>query len=446
MRIFISHSHQDKAEVDQIINRLTNAGHVVRVGDMFLNPGDDILKKIQSEISAADAFIFVVSENSLKSKWVQKEFSYVTLGELPSHGVRIIPVILDGSPVPSYLASYLYLDLSKDRAHGIDLLIRSLEDIRDNREPSPAQRNSQLNETLDAHILKLSLALNSGRLTLVCGAGVSVGAGVPVWNDLLLSLLKSMVDRLSSNKSLNIDESSAEEFSRTYGASSLILGKYLRNNLSEDFGVEIRDALYARDPKTCDLIDSIIDLSRPKRIGSPLDSIITFNFDALIEENLSKNNIPNRAIYSEAVRHDPSELPIYHVHGYLPRQGDIPKDLDIVFSEDAYHSQFIDPFSWSNLTQLTKLSQNTCLLVGISLTDPNLRRLLDVAWRKTPGEAPRHYIIRKAPKFSGKKDVVGDLAKYLEEQDANALGINVIWVNDFSDISGIIRAICAVGA
>ncbi len=445
MRIFISHSHQDKAEVDQIIKRLTDAGHMVRGGDMFLRPGDDILKKIQSEISAADAFIFVVSENSLKSKWVQKEFSYVTLSELPRRGIRIIPVILDSSPVPSYLASFIYLDMSKDRTHGIDLLIRSLEDIRDNREPSPAQINSQLHETLDAHISKLGLALKSGRLTLVCGAGVSVGAGVPVWNELLLNLLESMVERLSSNRSLNIDQGSAEEFSRTYGASSLILGKYLRNNLSEDFGVEIRDALYARDPKTCELIDSIVDLSRPKRIGSPLDSIITFNFDALIEENLTKNNIPNRAIYSEAVRHDPSELPVYHVHGFLPRQGDVPKDSDIVFSEDAYHSQFIDPFSWSNLIQLNKLSQNTCLLVGISLTDPNLRRLLDVAWRKVSGETPRHYIIKKAPKFSGKGAVVSDLAKYLEEQDANALGINVIWVDEFSDISRIINAICAVG-
>jgi hypothetical protein len=34
------------------------------------------------------------------------------------------------------------------------------------------------------------------------------------------------------------------------------------------------------------MIDAISDLARPQRDGKPLDSIITFNFDSLIEENL----------------------------------------------------------------------------------------------------------------------------------------------------------------
>ena len=44
--------------------------------------------------------------------------------------------------------------------------------------------------------------------------------------------------------------------------------------------------------------------------------------------------------------------------------------MEVVFSEDAYHSQFMEPFSWSNLIQLNKLGQSTCLFVGLSLTDP----------------------------------------------------------------------------
>jgi hypothetical protein len=211
--------------------------------------------------------------------------------------------------------------------------------------------------------------------------------------------------------------------------------------LGNDFGKKVRDALYSAKPTSCDLIDAIVDLSRPQRDGKPLDSIVTFNFDSLVEEHLTTATILNRAIYTEAIKHDPNELPVYHVHGYLPRTGKIPDETDIVFSEDAYHSQFIDPFSWSNLIQLNKLTQNTCLFVGVSLTDPNLRRLLDVAWRKNPDKTLSHYILKKRPRFGAIDDVLDDLARLLEEQDANALGINVIWVDDYNEIPRLLRSI-----
>jgi hypothetical protein len=288
-------------------------------------------------------------------------------------------------------------------------------------------------ETRAAHVASLRQALRRGRLTLVCGAGASVEAGIPAWGDLLVRLLESMMERISKDYSLNLGTKAAGEFQRRNGGSSLILGKYLKNNLGHDFEAEVRNALYVSEPVQSPLIGSIIQLSRPQRDGRPLDSIITFNFDGLIEENLSANTIPNKPIFSEAINHDSNEIPVYHVHGYLPRTGPIPLGTDLVFSEDAYHTQFIDPFSWSNLIQLNKLTQNTCLFVGISLTDPNMRRLLDVAWRKNPDKNLTHYIVKRLPKFS-EGDVLDEVSKLLEEQDANELGLNVVWVNDFPEI------------
>ncbi|MFM7976803.1 MAG: SIR2 family protein, partial [Pirellula sp.] len=149
-------------------------------------------------------------------------------------------------------------------------------------------------------------------------------------------------------------------------------------------------------------------------------------------------NIKNKSIYSEAIDHDPSDLPVYHVHGFLPRTATIPTENELVFSEDAYHSQFIEAFSWSNLVQLNKLTQNTCLLVGISLTDPNMRRLLDVAWRKNPSKTPAHFIAKRLPK-SGGGDMIDQVSKLLEEQDANALGLNVVWMEDYDELPGILN-------
>lgn len=447
MRVFISHSIHDEGKVQPIVNALIQAGHEVIGMGSRPQKGEDIFKFMQSEVSSVDVFILAISENSLKSQWVQKEFSFVTLKELRSRKVGIISVILDKVAIPGYLLNYLALDLSRDPEIALRQLVSALGESKDkkpsNKNASKVieQKTIRSQENHDNQISDLRSALRSGRLTLVCGAGVSVGAGIPVWNDLLLKLLKSMIDRLSNNHALDIGENAAEEFNKRHGANSLILGKYLKNNLADDFSKEVRDALYSGNPTSCDLIDAIVELSRPQRDGRPLDSIVTFNFDALIEENLQARNVSNRAIYSEAIKHDPNELPIYHVHGFLPRSGDVSQETEIVFSEDAYHSQFIDPFSWSNLIQLNKLTQNTCLLVGISLTDPNLRRLLDVSWRKSPDKKIGHYVIKKMPDFEKSDAVLSNLAKLLEEQDANALGINVIWVKEYSEIPRILRAI-----
>ena len=51
---------------------------------------------------------------------------------------------------------------------------------------------------------------------------------------------------------------------------------------------KIRNELYISNPKTCDIIEAIVDLARPRRESKSLDSIITFNFDSLVEENLEK--------------------------------------------------------------------------------------------------------------------------------------------------------------
>lgn len=441
MRVFISHSHQDKPTVELIVNRLKQAGHEVWVDHLKLKPGDNISRKIQDGIASADAFLVVVSANSLTSKWVLQEFSSLALSELSKREPKIIPILLDDSAVPSYLSNYLYIDLSRDIAVGLDALVRSLEIVQRKEAKTPRRSTEQRTDSRSSQLSGLGGALKAGRLTLVCGAGISVDAGIPVWNQLLLQLLESMIERLSKDHSLNLGCNAAEEFNKRHGASSLILGKYLKNNLGKDFGKKVRDSLYVAKPSTCALIDAIVDLSRPQRDGKPLDSIVTFNFDALIEENLTTANILNRAIYTEAIKHDPNELPVYHVHGYLPRTGKIPDETDIVFSEDAYHSQFIDPFSWSNLIQLNKLTQNTCLFVGVSLTDPNLRRLLDVAWRKNPDKTLSHYIIKKLPRFGDADDVLDDLARLLEEQDANALGINVIWVENYNEIPALLRTV-----
>jgi hypothetical protein len=437
MKVFISYTQEDKNYASLIADKLRDAGHDVWYDKWALHVGDNVVQKINEGLKDTDALIVIVSKNALRSKWVMHEFSAIALGDLSSEKSRIIPVLVDKSSVPQYLARYEYVDLTIDIEGGIQRIISALS-----KKPSKrAIAKQDKKRTYDTAIVALSQALHAGRLTLICGAGISIDAGIPSWNELLVRLLGSMMKRISQDQSIPLDNVTPDEFQRRYGPSALVVGKYLKSNLGNDFIPQVRDALYSENPTSCDLIDIIVEFVRPQRDGKPLESIITFNFDGLIEEQLEKHKIRHKAISSEGIRSRLNELPIFHVHGYLPRKGKIGKDSEIVFSEDAYHSQFIDPFSWSNLIQLNKLSQNTCLFIGLSLTDPNLRRLLDVANRKNPSRNLNHFIVKKMPNSSNNSDTLDQLAFLLEEQDANELGLNVIWVEDFKDIPKLLANI-----
>jgi hypothetical protein len=440
MKIFISYSHYDKEVVQVIANYLTDHDNEVWTDSLKIKQGDNLAKKIDKGIEQAEVILITISKNSLSSEWVQREFSAIAFQQISSDNKIIIPIKLDQSEVPSYLSNRLYLDFSKDINSGLQELLFSIEKIK-HKTKETIDEESEKNKNIERYIQTLRDRLRKGRLTLFCGAGVSVGAGIPTWEGLLVKLLESMMSSISEKTSLDVGWKSAKEFLSRNNASSLILGKYLKNYLGKEFAKNVRDSLYIDNPISCPLIESIIDLARPQRDGRPLDSIVTFNFDALIEENLNQVSISNKAIFSEAINHDSNELPIYHVHGFLPRNGNVNEKTELVFSEDAYHSQFIDPFSWSNLIQLNKLTQNTCLFIGISLTDPNMRRLLDVAWRKNPNKSLGHYIIKKIPKSTNGVDSIDKVSKLLEEQDANALGLNVIWIEDFAEISNILKRI-----
>jgi hypothetical protein len=407
-----------------------------------LKAGDNFQRKILEDLDESNVLLIILSKNSFRSEWVQQEFATIALQQEVSQGLRrIIPIRIDEIPVPSYLAHLQYIDFSQDFEAGLERLLIELSTAKS--KPGSSLVTSSNTDSTDSQIRTLREALQRGRLTLVCGAGVSIEAGIPAWGDLLVRLLDRMMEKLSKNLSLEIGKQTAIEFQKTYGrSSSLILGKYLKNNLGEDFASETRDALYMGATGQSDLINSIVGLARPQRDAKPLDSIITFNFDCLTEEALERNVVANKPIFSESIRHDGNELPIYHVHGYLPRTGPIP-ETELVFSEDAYHSQFLDAFSWSNLIQLAKLTQNTCLFIGISLTDPNMRRLLDVAWRKNPDKTMSHFIIKKSPDHT-KDSPLDRVSRLLEEQDANALGLNIIWIDSFDELPNVLSRISQI--
>jgi SIR2-like domain len=150
-------------------------------------------------------------------------------------------------------------------------------------------------------------------------------------------------------------------------------------------------------------------------------------------------------------------LPIYHVHGFLPRH---PRDYngiekaDLAFSEEGYHRMFADPFHWSNLVQLNHLREGPCLMLGLSMTDPNLRRLLEVSARGL--EDSRHYVFMERLTLDAflkakdgkrvelrRKPAEAFLRSHhsLHETLFRELRIKVVWFESFAELPDYVRTL-----
>jgi len=436
MKIFISHSSIDTDAYEHLFRILSEMGHDVLDGVGF-NVGELWIDKLKETFQETDALIALISESFMNSTWSQAELSSVLFGD---NRFKILPIIIGDVFIPSYLNGIPYLKVDTWEEITFHILDRTgLFKAGSNNQIKSKDSIEQISNNPADNVTLLRNALKDNRLTLVCGAGVSVASGIPSWNELLVDILNDVFN--STTNSTNV---LPKDLLAAFPQSNLILGKYLKLLLHDNFEKEVQRHLYKKYNQSdaertsfdtlTGIMKAIVDIARPKRTGKRLESIITFNFDDLIEQALTAYGIDFCPIWEDGQTHCPEELPIYHVHGYLPNKTFI-KRPNLVFSEGAYHSQFIDPYSWANLTQLNSYASNICLFIGLSLSDPNLRRLLDLSWRRN--KRCKHYIIMK--KLADNS--VGKTATMLFELDAASLGLNVIWCSTYDEIPNLLNSI-----
>lgn len=316
-----------------------------------------------------------------------------------------------------------------------------------------SQNSSEQQSSIEQsrYLKQIKIAFRNQDVVLFLGAGISIDGGVPLWGTLIKTLHVYMLERLTKDRDLNFkqQEMIKELASDNEMESPLMQMRYIRAAFSdEEYYNLVHSALYSGDINLdTGLLNAIARISTPQRGYSGIKSIITYNFDDLLERKFRQKDIQHNIISGEDDRQLIDKLNIYHVHGYLPSDfSEVPDELNLIFSEEDYHRVYRDAFSWSNLTQLGALRENTCLFIGCSLTDPNLRRLLDVAARN--GETPRHYAILKRKRFGNQNEnqlVNRDIMELYQKIDNNIqkayyqkLGLNIIWIDDFEEIPVIL--------
>jgi len=107
--IFISHNNRDKDIAREIGVFLVAEGVDVWFDEWEIAAGDSITEAINSGLSGATHFAIVWSANASKANWVRRELAAALNRSVTTGAPRIIPIVLDDTPLPELLRDIRYL-------------------------------------------------------------------------------------------------------------------------------------------------------------------------------------------------------------------------------------------------------------------------------------------------------------------------------------------------
>lgn len=274
-------------------------------------------------------------------------------------------------------------------------------------------------------------------ITIFLGAGVSRSAGLPTWENLILNMFKF---KMKGNENLCF-----LDLKRSCWSSSLIEARYLNAYGGKENKKELElvaKAMYGSGQKggnlkaESPLLTALCDFINKYR--DKLESVITYNFDDFLEQSLKNKRLSEyRSIYKGTIP-DSGKIPIYHVHGFIPQSflDNGENASEIIFDEAKYHELYEDPYNWANIEQLHALSRNTCFFIGLSMSDPNLRRLLEISGKRSDGK-PHHFAFLKQRENNKDQEI--------QKKIFNDLGVNVVWYAKHDELPGLIHSIVEKG-
>jgi SIR2-like domain len=210
-------------------------------------------------------------------------------------------------------------------------------------------------------------------VTLIVGAGASVEASLPTWQELVERLLRRIA---RADRRLRSAESETAWVARTVESEGLLGAAAIVEAMAEnDLAKLLPEALYG--PKGAGAVEPgpiAHQVAHLRRCFGERLTILTTNYDDLIERALLAGGLAGGKIKSYVRQRTPpaGAVGVTHLHGYAGRGGG-PKRL--VLTESHYH-RMQRGSSWQENLVTGQLEHTLCLFVGTSLNDPNLIRYL----------------------------------------------------------------------
>ncbi len=286
----------------------------------------------------------------------------------------------------------------------------------------------------------LSEAWAKGDLRIVVGAGASIQAGGPSWETLVARLGREYFS--SAHSGLRAEPEEVEEFCRAFSS------KFGRDAVVDIFRAHFQGRFHqildtALQLKNQELASIHFELAAHASRASPgVSTFVTFNYDDLIERAISaiRDDLADDFESICDVSEPKKGVRIYHLHGMFGNEG-TPKGT-IVLSEKDYLN---DADGWAS-RKLTDLLQEkkVLLLVGLSMSDPRLRRLIYETKRSTAPTSQIHVIFAQpepAPSIPPNQRRSIRLSYQHEREYWKSWGVDVIGVRNHGLIEAALRRI-----
>ncbi|HLG69777.1 MAG TPA: SIR2 family protein [Chloroflexota bacterium] len=206
---------------------------------------------------------------------------------------------------------------------------------------------ADLDEALLNHARRLTEQAAAGSLVLFLGAGVSAGAGLPNWNDLLKELAQraGMAAELEALKKLDILDAGAVVVTR--------LKKH---------GESAASVIGQLFDKGC------YSLAHSLLAALPVTEVVTTNYDTLFELASAGAGYPAQVLpYAPAVKKE---------RWLLKLHGSVQYPDDIVLSREDYLRYADRRAALAGIVQALLITRHM-LFVGFSLSDQNFHRIAD---------------------------------------------------------------------
>jgi hypothetical protein len=104
---FISHNKKQKPLARLLATTLAANGQSVWFDEWNLRPGDSLIGGIENGLAEASVFVIIWSQESATSNWVGTELRAYLRRRVDDNTLRIIPIMVDDTPLPALLADYL---------------------------------------------------------------------------------------------------------------------------------------------------------------------------------------------------------------------------------------------------------------------------------------------------------------------------------------------------